>query len=147
LSGQEPLALALHDVQCPAALTRPLRIWHVPHPLVPALKNVQSRHVFLSSDEDSVYSTDLRNATSAPLRSSGSVQFEAAAILAPAKATASDTRTPIVKNDRRPTSAPLTPFEVRDGLELITQQSSQILRVVARRGHRAIRRSYPVLTM
>jgi hypothetical protein len=112
------------------------------------LKKVQPRHVFLSSDEDSVYSTDLRNATSAPLRSSGSVQLEAAAaILALAKATASDTRTPIVKNDRRPAFAPLTPLEVRDRLDLITQQSSQVLRVVARRGHRAMRRSYPVPTM
>jgi len=147
LSDQGSLALALHDVQCPAALTRPLRIWHVPHPLVPALKNVQPRHAFLSSDEDYIYSTDLRNATSAPLRSSGSVQFEAAAIPAPAKATASDTRTPNVNNDRRPASAPFTPFEVRDSLDLITQQSFQVLRVVARRGNRAMRRSYPVLTM
>jgi hypothetical protein len=80
-SGQGLLAIALHEVQCPAALTRPLRIWHVPHPPVPVLKNVQPRHVFLSSDDKSVYSTDLRNAKSAPLRSSGSVQLSATTVL------------------------------------------------------------------
>jgi hypothetical protein len=139
--------LARHDVQCPSALTSPLRIWHVPQPPEPALKNPHPRQVFLSSDPTSVYSTDLRNAKSAPLRLSGSVQPAAAMVLPLTKATASDTWMPNLNSDRRLASAPFAPSKPRDGLDLITQQSPQVLLVVDRRATASTQRSYRVLTM
>jgi hypothetical protein len=54
---------------------------------------------------------------------------------------------PNVNSDRRPASAPFAPAELSASLDLITPQSSQALSIVARRGQRAMRRSYLVLTM
>jgi hypothetical protein len=123
--------LAFHDVQCPSALTSPLRIWHVPQPPEPALKNPQPRQVFFSSDERSVYSTDLRNATSAPLRLSGSVQPAASTDLPLMKAIASDARMPIVNSHRRPTSAGFALFEVNESREIITQRRTPLHRAAS----------------
>jgi hypothetical protein len=54
---------------------------------------------------------------------------------------------PNVNSDRRPASAPFALAELGASLDLITPQPSKVLRVVARRGHRAMRRSYLLLAM